>query len=140
MHRMSLALWPVFEDQHGHGLVDEGAVLLDVSDELDGIATAAGRTPLSGFDAYADVPDQVMAERAMAAEGVPDLSDLPTAWHDPADAVATLDTLMARIGGSASWPGGHDHDRENVLDCLAAFRMVLRDAAGRGTRFHLTVA
>lgn len=134
---MSIALWPVFEDHHEHGLVDEGAVLLDVGEELDGIADAAGRTPLWGFDAYIEVPEEVMEQRVMAAEGVPDLSDFPVAWHDPAEAVMTLDALVSGID-SAPWEG--EYDRELVLDCLRAFRRVLRDGAERGTRFHLTIA
>lgn len=134
---MSIALWPVFEDQYEHGLVDEGAVLLDVSDELDAIAASVGRTPLTGFDAYVGVPEEVVAERAMAAEGMPDLSDFPAAWHASAEAVATLDALVSGVD-SSSWEG--EYDRAVVLECLEAFRRVLRDAAERGTRFHLTVA
>lgn len=123
---MSIALWPVFADDHEHGLVDEGAVLLDVVDDLDALAAAAGRMPLTGFDAYAAVPDEVVAERAH--DGMPDLSDFPVTWHDPADAVATLDALIAVTTAGP------------VLEALAAFRTVVREAAERGTRFHLTVA
>jgi hypothetical protein len=124
---MSIALWPVFADHHEHGLVDEGAVLLAAAEELDALAAAAGHTPLTGFDAYADVPEEVVAERAMAAEGVPDLSDLPVTWHAPADAVATLDALIAGASGE-------------IAEALTAFRTVLAEAVERGTRFHLTVA
>ncbi|HEX6360221.1 hypothetical protein [Actinophytocola sp.] len=123
---MSIALWPVFADDHEHGLVDEGVVLLDAADELDEIAAAAGRTPLTGFDAYSAVPDEVVAERAH--DGMPDLSDFPVTWHDPADAVATLDTLIAAATS------------EELREALTAFRTVLWEAAERGTRFHLTLA
>ncbi len=134
---MSIALWPVFEDRQEHGLVDEGAILLDVSDELDAIAQSAGRAPLTAFDAYIDVPEDVLEQRAMEADGLPDLSDLPATWHDPADAVSTLDALVSGVG-SGSWDS--EYDREHVVGCLEAFRAVLRGAAERGTRFHLTVA
>jgi hypothetical protein len=134
---VSVALWPVFEDQHPHDLVDEGAVLLDVGDRLDALAEKAGRTPLSSFDAYVEVPEDVVADRVLAGDGIPDLSDYPVSWHDPADAVATLDTLLAVVG-STRWRG--EHDRGLVLDCLTAVRTTLSEAISRQTRFHFTIA
>lgn len=125
---MSVALWPAFEDGHGHALVDEGTVLLDAVDELDALAESACVRPLSSFDAYAEVPEAVIVELAEAAEGIPDLSGFPATWHDPAEAVATLDLLIA---GTAS--------TSDIHESLDAFREVLRAAADRGTRFHLTI-
>ncbi|WP_162907511.1 hypothetical protein [Allorhizocola rhizosphaerae] len=115
---MSLALWPVFEDRHEHGLVDEGVVLLEFIEELDELAVAAGHAPLSDFAAVDDVPAEEL-------------------WHGPTDAVATLDALVSAVG-SAEWTA--ERDQESVLDCLQAFRVVVREAAARGTRFHLSLA
>jgi hypothetical protein len=135
---MSVALWPVFEDSRPHHLGDEGAVLLDVLAELDVIAEGVGRTPLSAFHRYVNVPAEIFRQRVREAqEDDPDLPDFPVVWHNPADAVATLDTLWSTVA-AGSWTGGWD--REVVLECLAEFRGVLGAAAKRGTRFNLTLA
>jgi hypothetical protein len=60
---MSVDLWPVFEDGHKHGLGVEGITLFRAYEDLDAIAMAAGRMPLSAFDAHADVPDEVIEQR-----------------------------------------------------------------------------
>src|SRR5262245_66583112 len=92
---MSVALWPVCEDGQEHELVDEGVVLLEAAAELDALAEAAGRVPLTAFDAYVDVPEETQTARA--AERIAALSDLPVSWHDPVEAVLTLNALIAGV-------------------------------------------
>lgn len=80
---VSDALWPVFEDGYEHSLCDEGVALLRSYEDLDAIAEAAGRMPLSAFDEHADVPDDVISQLAEMAQDIPDLSGFPVVWHDP---------------------------------------------------------
>jgi hypothetical protein len=136
---MSFALWPVFEDGHKHSLCDEGKPLLRAYEALDAIATAAGHMPLSAFDEHADVPADVIAQRAEEANDIPDLSDFLVVWHDPADAVATLDVILSALASpDPAYAGGEDP--EWLAYSLEAFRQTLQQAATRKTRFNFTVA
>jgi hypothetical protein len=135
---MSFALWPVFEDGHNHSLCDEGISVLRAYEALDAIATAAGRMPLEAFDEHADVPADVVAQRAEEAMDIPDLSDFPVVWHHPADAVATLDVILSALASPD--PACGDEDPEELADDLEAFRTTLQEAAARKTRFNFTVA
>jgi hypothetical protein len=127
---MSVALWPAFEDGQKHGLCDEGVSVLRAYEDLDAIAKAAGRKPLSAFDQHADVPDDVIAQLAEEAQDIPDLSGFPVVWHDPADAVATLDVLLSATAPDPAWAGTAD----DLAYCLEAFRQTLQQAAMRQTR------
>lgn len=135
---MSFALWPVFEDGHKHSLCDEGKSVLRAYEALDAIATAAGQMPLEAFDEHADVPADVIAQRAEEEQDLPDLSDFPVVWHDPADAVATLDVILSALASPD--PACADEDPEELADCLEAFRQTLQQAAVRKTRFNFTIA
>ncbi len=138
MDGMSVALWPVFEDGQRHSLCDEGVPVLRAYKDLDAIATAAGRMSLSAFDGHADVPDDVIARLAEEAQDEPDLSGFPIVWHDPADAVATLDVILFALASpDLSWAG--KEDPEELACCLEAIRQPLQQAAARRTRFYLTV-
>jgi hypothetical protein len=136
---MSDALWPVFEDGQKHSLCDEGISLLRASEDLDAMAAAAGRMPLSAFDEHADVPDEVVAQLAGQAHDLPDLSGFPVLWHDPSDAVATLDAILSALLAPDSHGAG-DEDPEELAECLQAFRQTLQQAATRHTRFNFTIA
>ena len=107
-----------------------------VYEDLDAIARVAGRMPLSAFDEHADVPDEVVARLAEEAQDIPDLSGFPVVWHDPADAVATLDVLLSAVAPSdPAWAGTPD----DLRYCLEAFRQALQQAAVCHTRFNLVV-
>jgi hypothetical protein len=136
---MSDAVWPVFEDGRMHSLCNEGVLVLRAHQHLDAIATAAGRMPLSAFDEHADVPDDVFAHLAEEAMDLPDLSGFPAVWHDPADAVATLDVLLSALT-SSDRAGVDWEDPEYLVDCLKAIRQTLQDAATRKTRFNFIIA
>ena len=88
--------------------------------DLDAIATAAGRTPLSAFDEHADVPDNVIAQLAEEAQDIPDLSGFPVVWHDPADAVATLDVILSAFASPDPAYAGRE-DPEWLAYSLEAF-------------------
>jgi hypothetical protein len=135
---MSLALWPVFEDGHKHGLCDEGEPVFRVYEQLDAIAVAAGHMPLEAFDQHADVPAGLVAQLAEEAKDVPDLSGFPVVWHDPADAVATIDVILSALASpDLEWDGW---DRpEEIADCLKAIRETLQQALTRQTRFNFTI-
>jgi hypothetical protein len=136
---MSVALWPVFEDGHKHSLCDEGISLLRAYKDLDAIARAAGHMPLSAFDEHADVPDEIIGQLAEEAQDIPDLSGFPVVWHDPADAVATLEVILSAVVS----PDPRTVDGEDSGDlacCLEAFCRTLQQAATRQTRFNFTIA
>jgi hypothetical protein len=135
---MSVALWPIFEDGRKHSLCDEGVPVLRAYEDLDAIAMAAGRMPLSAFDGHADVPDDVLARLAEDAQDEPDLSGFPIVWHDPADAVATVDVILSALT-SPDLPWSGREDPEELASCLEAIRQPLQQAAVRQTRFYLTV-
>jgi hypothetical protein len=136
---MSDALWPVFEDGYAHSLCDEGISVPRASEDLDAMAAAAGRVPLSAFDEHADVPAEVVAQLAEQAHDLPDLSGFPVLWHDPSDAVATLDVLLSALLAPGS-EGAGDEDPEELAECLQAFRQTLQQATARQTRFNFTIA
>ena len=136
---MGFTVWPVYEDGQEDSLGDEGQSLLRAHEELDTMARAAGRTPLSAFDEHADVPDEVIARMAEEAQDLPDLSGFPVVWHDPADAVATLDVLLSAIAATDLKTVGGE-DPEEIAECLEAFREALQEAATRQTRFHFIIA
>jgi hypothetical protein len=136
---MSDALWPVFEDGRKHSLCDEGAPLFRAYEDLDAIATAAGCMPLEAFDEHADVPPDVVAQRAEEAQDIPDLSDFPVVWHDPANAVATLDAILSALA-APDLAGVDWDDPEYLVECLEAFRQTLQQAVTRKTRFNFTIA
>ena len=136
---MSVALWPVFEDAKKHSLCDEGVAVLRAYKELDAIAVAAGRMPLDAFDEHADVPATVVAHLAEEAQDLPDLSDFPVVWHDPVDAVATIDVILFALASpDLEWDGWDSP--EEVADCLKAIRQTLQRAVTRRTRFNFTIA
>ena len=136
---MSLALWPVFEDGRKHSLCNEGVQVFRTFQELDAIAVAAGHMPLESFDGHADIPDDVFAQLAEEAQDLPDLSGFPVVWHDPADAVATIDVLLAALASpDLEWDGREDPGE--VADGLKAIRQTLQQAVTRQTRFHFTIA
>jgi hypothetical protein len=136
---MSVALWPVFEDGVKHGLSDEGVPVLRAYEALDAIAEAAGQLPLEAFDQHADVPDDVLAQLAEEAQDEPDLSGFPVVWHDPADALATIDVILAALASpDLEWDGWDS--AEEVAECLKAIRQTLEQAVTRQTRFNFTVA
>jgi hypothetical protein len=136
---MSLALWPVFEDGQKHSLCDEGVPVLRAYEELDAIAVAAGHKPLEAFDQHADVPASVVAQLAEEAHDLPDLSDFPVVWHDPADAMATIDVIISALASpDLEWDGWDG--LEEVADGLKAIRQTLEQAVTRQTRFNFTIA
>lgn len=136
---MSVALWPVFEDGQKHGLCDEGVPVLRAREKLDAMAVAAGRMPLAAFDEHADVPAAVVAQLAEEAQDLPDLSGFPVVWHDPADAVAAIDTILSAVAApDLEWDGWNSP--EEVADGLKAFRQTLQQAITRQTRFNFTIA
>jgi hypothetical protein len=136
---MGFTVWPVYEDGQEDSLGDEGKALLRAHEELDAMATTAGRMPLSAFDAHSDVPDEVIARMAEEAQDLPDLSGFPVVWHDPANAVATLDVLLSAIAATDLETVGGE-DPEEIAECLEAFRETLQEAVTRKTRFHFIVA
>lgn len=113
--------------------------MLRADKELDAIAVAAGHMPLEAFDEHADVPAAVVTQLAEEARDLPDLSGFPVVWHDPADAVATIDVVLSALASPdlewAGWDGP-----EEVADCLKAIRQTLRQALTRQTRFNFTIA
>lgn len=111
--------------------------MLRAYEALDTIATAAGQLPLEGFDERADVPADVVAQRAEEAMDIPDLSDFPVVWHDPADAVAILDAILSALASPDR--ACADEDPEELADCLEAFRQALQQAATRKTWFNFTI-
>ena len=136
---MSIALWPVFEDGHKHTLCDEGISPLRAYKDLDAIAVAAGQMPLEAFDEHADVPADVVAQLAAEARDLPDLSGFPVVWHDPADAVATIDVILSALASpDLQWDGWNSP--EEVADDLRAIRQTLQQAVRRQTRFNFTIA
>ena len=136
---MSVALWPVFEDGQTHSLCDEGVPVLRAYEELGAIAAAAGRMPLEAFDEHADVPATAVAHLAEEAQDLPDLSGFPVVWHDPADAVATIDVILSALAAAdLEWDGWDGP--EEVADCLKAIRQTLQQAVTRQTRFNFTIA
>lgn len=62
---------------------------------------------------------------------------IPVVWHDPADAVATLDAILSALASPD--PACADEDPEELADCLEAFRQTLQQAAARKTRFNFTI-
>jgi len=136
---MSLALWPVFKDGQKHSLCDEGVPVFRAYEELDAIAVAAGRRPLESFDEHADVPAAVVARLAEEAQDLPDLSAFPVVWHDPADAVATIDGILSALASpDLEWDGREDP--EEVSNGLKSIRQVLQQAVVRRARFNFTIA
>jgi hypothetical protein len=136
---MSIALWPVFEDGHKHTLCDEGISPLRAYKQLDAIAIAAGHMPLEAFDAHADVPADVVTQLAEEAQDLPDLSGFPVVWHDPTDAVATIDVILSALASPGlQWDGVNSP--EEVADDLKAIRQTLQQAITRQTRFNFTIA
>jgi len=136
---MSVALWPVFEDGQKHSLCDEGVPVLRAYEELDAIAVAAGHMPLEAFGEHADVPAGVVAQLAEEARDLPDLSGFPVVWHDPADAVATIDVILSALASpDPEWEGWDGP--EEVADCLKAIRQTLQQARTRSTRFYFIIA
>ena len=136
---MSVALWPVFEDGQKHSLCDEGVPVLRAYEELDAIAVAAGHMPLEAFGEHADVPAGVVAQLAEEARDLPDLSGFPVVWHDPADAVATIDVILSALASPDLEWGGRE-DPGEVADCLKAIRQTLQQARTRSTRFYFIIA
>ena len=111
----------------------------ELLEDLDAIALAAGRMPLSAFDAHADVPGDVIAQLAEERHDIPGLSGFPVVWHDPADGVATLDVMLSALASPGlSWAG--EEDPEELAWCLEAIRQSLREAVARQTRFHFICA
>jgi len=135
---MSLALWPVFEDGQKHSLHNEGVPVFRSYEELDAIAVAAGYMPLEAFDEHADVPADVVAQLAEEARDLPDLSGFPVVWHDPADAVETINVILSGLASPDLDWGGRDRP-EDVADCLKAIRETLQQALTRQTRFNFVV-
>ena len=135
---MSDALWPVFEDGRKHSLRDEGVPLFRAYEDLDAIATAAGCMPLEAFDEHADVPLDVVAQRAEEAQDIPDLSCFPVVWHDPTDAVATLDVILSVLASQDPVRPGRENP-EYLASCLDAIRQALQQAVTRKTRFNFTI-
>jgi len=136
---MSVALWPVFEDGQRHSLCDEGVPVLRAYEALDAIAAAAGHRPLEAFDEHADLPANVVAQLAREAHDLPDLSGFPVVWHDPADAVATIDVILSVLASpDPEWDGWDGP--EEVAACLKAIRQTLQHAVTRQTRFNFTIA
>jgi hypothetical protein len=136
---MSFALWPVFEDGHEHSLCNEGVPLLQDLEALGAIAITAGRKPLEAFDKHADVPPGVIAQRFEEEQDIPDLSDLPVSWHDPADAVATLDVILSAFASPDLAGADWGEDPEILVECLEAFRQTLQEGSTRKTRFFFTI-
>jgi hypothetical protein len=97
---------------------------------------AAGRC--RPFDEHADVPFDVVARLAEEAQDLPDLSGFPVVWHDPADAVATLDAILSAPASDPARVGREDP--EYLARCLEAIRQTLQQAVTRKTRFNFTIA
>jgi hypothetical protein len=100
---------------------------------------AAGHIPLSAFNPHADVPDEVIEQLAQETQDLPDLSGFPVVWHDPADAMATLDVILSAVTHPDHASAGRE-DPDDLAYCLEAFRQVLQQAAARQTRFYFAVA
>jgi hypothetical protein len=135
---MSFAVWPVFEDHREHSLCDEGVPLFRDYEALNAIAVAAGRKSLEAFDKHADVSPSVIAQRFEEEQDIPDLSDLPIAWHDPAEAVATLDAILSAFDSPEMAGMDWSEYPEDLVECLEAFRQTLQQASIRKTRFYFT--
>jgi hypothetical protein len=136
---MSVALWPVFEDGQKHSLCDEGVPVLRAHEKLGAIAIDAGHMPLEAFDEHAAVPAAVVAQLADESQDLPDLSGFPIVWHDPADAMATIDAVLSALASpDLEWDGWDSP--EEVADCLKAIRQTLQQAVTRQTRFNFTIA
>lgn len=84
------------------------------------------------------MPDDVLSRLAEEAQDEPDLSGFPIVWHDPADAVATMDVILSALT-SPDLPWSGTEDPEELASCLEAIRQPLQQAAARQTRFYLTV-
>jgi hypothetical protein len=136
---MSVALWPVFKDGVKHSLWHEGVQVLRAYEALDAIAIGAGHMPLEAFDQHSDVPTNVVAQLAEEAQDLPDLTGFPVVWHDPADAVATINVILSALASPDLVWDGWDGPEE-VADCLRAIRQTLQQAVTRQTRFNFVVA
>lgn len=113
--------------------------MLRAYEELDAIAVAAGHMSLEAFDEHADVSAAVVGQLAEEAQDLPDLSGFPVVWHDPADAVATIDVVLSALASpDLEWDGWDGP--EEVADCLKAIRQILQQAVTRQTRFNFTIA
>jgi hypothetical protein len=116
LRRMSLALWPVFEDSRTHGLTDEGVTLLE-SPLAD---------PLLRFDAYA----ALMIPESSTVDPDELVAGIEPSWYEPSDAIRTISDIRTTLGPS-------NRELAHALDALES---VLMAASARSTRFHFTVA
>ena len=81
-----------------------------------------------------------VARLAEEAQDLPDLSGFPVVWHDPADAVATIDVILSALASPDLEWDGWDDDPGEVADCLKAIRQTLQQAVMRQTRFNFIIA
>ena len=138
---MSTVLWA--------NRLEAGEVVSDQSDKpalhrhlgrLDGIATAAGLTPLSAFcdttDLRFNMQDLELPEgmtstdQWMARDG---------AWIDAAEAVRVLTGLLTEVQARRPRFGLLRNDIESVLEELREALAFANDAASRGAKFNLAV-
>jgi hypothetical protein len=93
-------------------------------EELDGLARAAGRDPLSTFLTVS--PEQLSRFGA----GASDQELPPSVWFDPADGLQTVDWLVSRLSASP------DEDDQRLVPELKAIQSSLSAAIANRHRFR----
>lgn len=62
--------------------------------------------PLDAFDEHAGVPADIVGQLAEEAQDLPGISGFPVVWHDPADAVETIDVILSALASpDLRWEG-----------------------------------
>lgn len=133
---MSIRIFPRFKSKSFEPDIpcDWGVRLLEFLEPLDAIASKRELKPLGDLNAYSEmeVPEDF--------DGNPDwLEDLKEQaeiqWHDPADAVATIDGLLEALRSrpQAKIKG---KNREYIIEELEELKAWLSQAAKRRVKFH----
>jgi hypothetical protein len=136
---VSVGIFPVFKSRSFDSPFDpdEGVLLLQFLDQLDDMASESGLKPLGCLNAYSkmDLPEDFDGSPEWYAEL---RAHGEIAWHNPADAVATIDGLLESVSNKrhAKIKG---KNREYVVGALEDLKSCLSRAVKRRVKFHFDV-
>jgi hypothetical protein len=134
---MATSVWVLRQSAAGDGDDFDHTAIFDASDELDRVAGDLGVKKISEFFDWTDFDANMSAE-----EPLEDYEYVAAArWFDPADALASIEALLAHlkvnpgVGETPDW----DELYTPVLVELEDVVIKVRQAASEGTRFNLCV-